>query len=743
MKHRFPYFLVGFIILLTLVQCKNSITETETKSHLNKKIELIAPEIDSEQSTFPTFKWKKTEEVQTFQIQLSTDEDFATMNIDSIIDTTSFTPPNLQNDTTFHWKIRAKNSESEGPWSETWNFKTIGQNTKPEGDTLSDPFQIAPKDGASGTSLQTTFKWKAVDGADFYILHVSQADQMVVDEQVKGTTYTPKDELIPEETHHWRVRAVKDGNKGKWSEIKEFATAKKIDTLNAPSLISPEHKANNSSLKPTFEWEPVDGADYYILHASHTDQMVVEEEVKGTTYTPDNEFTPEAIHYWRVRAAKDKGKSLGNWSEIDEFTTTSQNSDNDNNSENNSTGDVSGDQDALMDLYEATGGDRWKNNSGWGNGDPSNAWHGVEVNAEGRVVRLELFGNGLNGRLPESIGNLTELKYLNIKQNALEGEIPSTIGNLRKVVYLLLSGVPEDPPTNPQHNIHQGKTDESGNTFTGVIPSTIGKLSNLEYIELSGSQVTGRIPPEIGNATNLKFIAFSWNPKLTGGIPATIGNLQNLVWLYVRASSLDGTIPEELGKVRSLRTIHLGYNDEHGGEGLHGVLPDLRNLTMLRNFNVDKNNLSGEWPHYWNNGKFDNLVSLRASWNDFSSDQIHGFENLSHLVVFTVTGSDINGTLPNSFKDMSNLKIFSLAWTNISGELPQSGYSGYRQLRQIRLNSTKLKGHIPAAFFEAAENDKLRRLFLSHNEFTSVDEEAMNSVSSPVLETIDVSNNNF
>ncbi|WP_073058851.1 leucine-rich repeat domain-containing protein [Fodinibius roseus] len=393
-----------------------------------------------------------------------------------------------------------------------------------------------------------------------------------------------------------------------------------------------------------------------------------------------------------------------------------------------------------MDLYEATGGDRWKNNSGWGNGDPSNAWHGVEVNAEGRVVRLELFGNGLNGRLPESIGNLTELKYLNIKQNALEGEIPSTIGNLRKVVYLLLSGVPEDPPTNPQHNIHQGKTDESGNTFTGVIPSTIGKLSNLEYIELSGSQVTGRIPPEIGNATNLKFIAFSWNPKLTGGIPATIGNLQNLVWLYVRASSLDGTIPEELGKVRSLRTIHLGYNDEHGGEGLHGVLPDLRNLTMLRNFNVDKNNLSGEWPDYWNNGSFTNLISLRASWNNFHSDQLHGFENLTSLRVFTITGSDINGTFPQSINRLSNAIIISIGWTNISGDLPQSGWN-FHQLRQVRFNNANLTGHIPGNFFEAADNSNLRRLYFQNNNFTSIDYRALGTLSSPKLETVNISGN--
>ncbi len=137
---------------------------------------------------------------------------------------------------------------------------------------------------------------------------------------------------------------------------------------------------------------------------------------------------------------------------------------------------VAGDRQALMDLYEATGGDGWHNNSGWGDGPPSNGWYGVEVNGDGRVIRLDLSDNGLSGRLPASVGNLTEVKYLNVKQNALEGDIPSTIGNLEKVVYLLLSGVPGDPPSNPQHNIHEGKSDQGGNSFTGVIPPAIGKL---------------------------------------------------------------------------------------------------------------------------------------------------------------------------------------------------------------------------------------------------------------------------
>ncbi|PAU92302.1 Two component regulator three Y domain protein, partial [Aliifodinibius salipaludis] len=101
-----------------------------------------------------------------------------------------------------------------------------------------------------------------------------------------------------------------------------------------------------------------------------------------------------------------------------------------------SPGSVSGDRQALMDLYSATGGDSWANNSGWGSGDPSGSWHGVEVDANGRVVRLDLWKNGLQGQLPSTIGNLTKLTYLNVKGNKLTGRIPSEIGGMRSLEWL-------------------------------------------------------------------------------------------------------------------------------------------------------------------------------------------------------------------------------------------------------------------------------------------------------------------
>ncbi|MDR8394690.1 hypothetical protein NC796_26365, partial [Aliifodinibius sp. S!AR15-10] len=142
---------------------------------------------------------------------------------------------------------------------------------------------------------------------------------------------------------------------------------------------------------------------------------------------------------------------------------------------------VAGDRQALMDLYNATGGSSWKNDSGWGSGDPSDSWHGVKVDADGRVIRLDLWKNGLEGSLPASIGNLTKLTYLNVKGNRLTGDIPSEIGNMTSLEWLILSGrnhlqngnPVKEPPQDLNEPYHPGKYNSATNDFT-ILPSTIG-----------------------------------------------------------------------------------------------------------------------------------------------------------------------------------------------------------------------------------------------------------------------------
>jgi hypothetical protein len=74
---------------------------------------------------------------------------------------------------------------------------------------------------------------------------------------------------------------------------------------------------------------------------------------------------------------------------------------------------------ALMALYNSTGGSRWGGALGWLR-DDLGKWGGVTV-LDGRVTKLELGGRGLTGSIPMEIGNLTRLTYLSLNDNQLTG----------------------------------------------------------------------------------------------------------------------------------------------------------------------------------------------------------------------------------------------------------------------------------------------------------------------------------
>src|SRR4051794_10914956 len=83
---------------------------------------------------------------------------------------------------------------------------------------------------------------------------------------------------------------------------------------------------------------------------------------------------------------------------------------------------------ALVDLYNSTDGPNWYYHTNWLT-SPISKWAGVTV-TNTRVTEISLYGFGLNGSIPSSFGNLTNLQRLELSSNQLSGNIPSSIGNL-------------------------------------------------------------------------------------------------------------------------------------------------------------------------------------------------------------------------------------------------------------------------------------------------------------------------
>ncbi|XP_031103126.1 receptor-like protein 7 [Ipomoea triloba] len=102
---------------------------------------------------------------------------------------------------------------------------------------------------------------------------------------------------------------------------------------------------------------------------------------------------------------------------------------------------------------------------------------------------VDFSSNNFHGIIPDTIGALNSLYFLNLSHNALTGNIPETVGNLKMIESL----------------------DLSSNQLGGEIPTQLADLSFLSVLNLSFNRLSGRIPT--GNQLNT-FDALSYQGNL-------------------------------------------------------------------------------------------------------------------------------------------------------------------------------------------------------------------------------------
>ena len=198
-------------------------------------------------------------------------------------------------------------------------------------------------------------------------------------------------------------------------------------------------------------------------------------------------------------------------------------------------------REALIAIYQATGGDDWKDNKSWCTDAPVDKWYGVKSDPEGRIVELNLSNNNLQGSLPSEIAYLEHLTQLRLSDNNLSGQIPPELFSLSQLKYLYLGR----------------------NCLTGKIPSEIGALTNLQSLHLEMNELSGELPHTIGQLSQLEFLDLSYN-KFGGTIPLEIGSLVELKYLCLERNDFSGVIPLNFRKLKNLTHLNLCLNNLNG-----------------------------------------------------------------------------------------------------------------------------------------------------------------------------------
>jgi len=178
---------------------------------------------------------------------------------------------------------------------------------------------------------------------------------------------------------------------------------------------------------------------------------------------------------------------------------------------------------------------------------------------DNHITEIWLSDYELEGVIPLEIGNLENLKILDLQSNNLSGTIPSTIGNLKNLRKLWLNN----------------------NKLEGEIPSTLGDLTKLQQLNLNDNYLVGKIPESLGNLSSL-FNLYLNNNQLEGDIPSSFENLISIVYFGLNNNKLTGRIPS-VEKLVKLRELHLENND------FEGKIPSFEYSKYIRTLNLENN----------------------------------------------------------------------------------------------------------------------------------------------------------
>jgi Leucine-rich repeat (LRR) protein len=382
----------------------------------------------------------------------------------------------------------------------------------------------------------------------------------------------------------------------------------------------------------------------------------------------------------------------------------------------------------LQDLYNSTDGANWNNNTNWNfAGGPSsvnNSWYGLTVSG-GRLTRVFMPNNKLNGTIPTSIGGATALEIIDLSLNqnemgegGLVGNIPQEIFTLPNLELLNLhfNNLSGNIPASVSSAISLRNINLGGNDLTGTIPN-LSALSNLLSLELYQNQLTGNIPSNLPNSLTLIRL---YSNNLTGTIPTTLPN--SLQSLAIDDNQLTGTLPASLNSITSLTDIIASRNN------LTGEIPNLSNLTALSILSLSENSLNDSTgidfsanislqQLYLNNNQLKgslpvlppNIEIVNLMSNRYSGSIPAAYGSLSNLQNLFLSNNRISGNIPD-FSGASSLQRLYLSRNNLTGSIPD--FSGVPSLMYLYLDENNLTGSIPASLWAS---NSITDISLSNN----------------------------
>ncbi|KAL8209354.1 hypothetical protein R6Q57_006086 [Mikania cordata] len=250
------------------------------------------------------------------------------------------------------------------------------------------------------------------------------------------------------------------------------------------------------------------------------------------------------------------------------------------------------------------------------------------------TTHLYLGSNRFTGLVPDAFQNLTKVLTLDISQNYLSGRIPEFLGELSNLRILLL-----------------GK-----NNFIGSIPEKLCQLNNVSLIDISSNFLTGLIPRCLNNITGPKQLAFIQKNY----VAYRFVSLWNDLVLQYHIDNMVTTTYSHQFETRdeiqfTTKKIHLSYKGNI--------------LDYMSGLDLSSNKLTGEIPEEL--GMLTHILALNLSHNKLSGPIPVSFSNLSQIESLDLSSNSLSGKVPSELIKLTKLEVFDVSYNNLSGRLPE------------------------------------------------------------------------
>ncbi|KAI7741096.1 hypothetical protein M8C21_014905, partial [Ambrosia artemisiifolia] len=377
-------------------------------------------------------------------------------------------------------------------------------------------------------------------------------------------------------------------------------------------------------------------------------------------------------------------------------------------------------------------------NLDWSDPNPCK-WAHVSCSDDNRVTRIQIGHQNLQGTLPSTLSNLTQLERLELQWNNISGPLPglSGLGSLQVLMISnnMFSSIPSDFFTG-MSSLQSLELDN--NPFAKwVIPESIKDASTLQNFSAVNANVIGTIPEFFGSDSfpGLVNLHLAIN-GLEGGLPMSLSGSQ-LESLWVNGNKLNGTI-DVIQNMTFLKEIWLHSNAFSGSlpdfSGLKelevlsvrdnaftGLVPEsLMSLESLKSVNLTNNMLQGPMPKF----KDSVSVDLVKGSNGFCLDEVGDCDprvmtllaiakSMDYPAKFANNwkGNDpcvdwigitcnngnkmgLSGTISPAFSELKSLQRIVLANNNLTGTIPES-LATLPALSELDLENNDLYGKVP------------------------------------------------